>query len=273
MTAEAAEGYDFVNWTESGNVVSSDATYTFTVTADRNLTANFTISTYTITATANPTEGGTATVDNVNPQHGATVTATAIAGPGYHFVNWTENGTEVSTDAVYAFTATGNRYLTANFEILSYEITVSSDPEEAGTVSGGGVYNYGDNVTISFTANPDYVFTGWYVDDELLSDESTYTFMAESDMDIVAKGIPNGVADNITVEASVYPNPTKDNVKIECDGMERVVITSIQGNVVYDNRVMDDNVIINMSGFAQGSYIMNIYAKGGNVTKVVIVGK
>ncbi|MCQ2308237.1 MAG: InlB B-repeat-containing protein [Bacteroidales bacterium] len=273
LYAAAKTGYTFASWTENGNVVSSDATYTFTATADRNLTANFVISTYTITATANPTEGGIATVDNASPQHGATVTATAIAGPGYHFVNWTENGTEVSTDAVYVFTATGDRYLTANFMFLSYEITVSSDPEEAGTVSGGGVYNYGENVTISFTANPGYVFMGWYVDDELLSEESTYTFMAESDMDIVAKGNPDGVADNITVEASVYPNPTRDNIKIECVGMERVVITSIQGKVVYDDRVMNDNVIINMSGFAQGSYIMNIYAKDGNVTKMVTVNK
>lgn len=46
---------------------------------------------------------------------GSLVTATATAAPGYTFVNWTEGGVEVSTEPVYAFTATENRRLTANF--------------------------------------------------------------------------------------------------------------------------------------------------------------
>ena len=34
-------GYKFTNWTEGGSVVSTSATYTFTITGDRNLRANF----------------------------------------------------------------------------------------------------------------------------------------------------------------------------------------------------------------------------------------
>ena len=41
VTATANDGYSFVNWTENGTVVSSDASYTFTVTSDRELVANF----------------------------------------------------------------------------------------------------------------------------------------------------------------------------------------------------------------------------------------
>ena len=41
LTATASEGFTFVNWTENGEVVSTDAEYTFTVTADRSLVANF----------------------------------------------------------------------------------------------------------------------------------------------------------------------------------------------------------------------------------------
>ncbi len=41
VTATANEGYSFVNWTENGTVVSTDASYTFTVTSDRELVANF----------------------------------------------------------------------------------------------------------------------------------------------------------------------------------------------------------------------------------------
>lgn len=41
VKATANEGYTFVRWTENGNQVSTDANYTFTVSSDRTLTANF----------------------------------------------------------------------------------------------------------------------------------------------------------------------------------------------------------------------------------------
>ena len=41
LTATANDGYTFTNWTENDEVVSTDATYTFTVTGDRTLVANF----------------------------------------------------------------------------------------------------------------------------------------------------------------------------------------------------------------------------------------
>ena len=41
IVATSNAGYTFVNWTEDSAVVSTDATYTFSVTADRTLTAHF----------------------------------------------------------------------------------------------------------------------------------------------------------------------------------------------------------------------------------------
>ena len=41
VTATPNEGYLFVNWTEDGDAVSSDANYTFTISSDRELVANF----------------------------------------------------------------------------------------------------------------------------------------------------------------------------------------------------------------------------------------
>ena len=41
VSATPNAGYIFTNWTEKGTVVSTDATYTFSVTADRTLTAHF----------------------------------------------------------------------------------------------------------------------------------------------------------------------------------------------------------------------------------------
>lgn len=54
FTATPKEGYEFVNWTDASNkIVSTDATYTTTVTAAISLTANFKANT-----TVDPTESG-----------------------------------------------------------------------------------------------------------------------------------------------------------------------------------------------------------------------
>ena len=45
VTATANSGYAFTNWTENGSVVSTNASYTFTVTGNRTLVANFTLQT------------------------------------------------------------------------------------------------------------------------------------------------------------------------------------------------------------------------------------
>ena len=73
---------------------------------------------------------------------GTSVTVTAIPATGYQFVNWTENGTQVSTNASYIFTITGNRTLVANF-------TTTGNNNTSVTVSPTSV-QYSDRVT--FTA-------------------------------------------------------------------------------------------------------------------------
>ena len=70
---------------------------------------------FTINATAEPAEGGTIEGADLYFE-GETCTLTATANEGYVFVNWTENGVEVSTDATLSFQVTGERNLVANFE-------------------------------------------------------------------------------------------------------------------------------------------------------------
>ena len=67
-----------------------------------------------IALSCNPEEGGT--VNGAGPYAiGEQCTVKATANPTYTFVNWTENGTQVSTNASYTFTVTGSRSLVANF--------------------------------------------------------------------------------------------------------------------------------------------------------------
>ena len=115
LTATPNSGYSFNNWTRNGNVVSTNATYSFQVTGNASFVANFTQISYTVTATANPTVGGTVSGTGTFNQ-GEQCTVTATANEGYTFANWTENNIQVSTEASYTFEVNANRSLVANFE-------------------------------------------------------------------------------------------------------------------------------------------------------------
>ena len=62
----------------------------------------------------NPTEAGEVSGGGIY-QEGTECTLTATSNTGYTFMNWTENGEIVSTDATYVFFVNANRTLVANF--------------------------------------------------------------------------------------------------------------------------------------------------------------
>ena len=175
LTATPNEGYEFVNWTVNGNAVSTQAVYNFTATADATYVANCALKTYDITAEANPTAGGTVEGAGVY-QHFSTCTLTATAGTGYHFVNWTLGGEEVSTETSISFMVTEARDYIANFELNSYEITATANPEAGGTVEGAVVYNHFSTCTLTATANTGYHFVNWTLGGEVVSNSPTYSF-------------------------------------------------------------------------------------------------
>ncbi len=113
LIATPNAGFAFVNWTENGNVVSTNPNYTFTVTGNRTLVANFATGSL-ITTTSSPLTGGN-TDGGGSFVNGNNVTVQAVASANYTFVNWTENGVPVSATANYTFTAAGDRDLVANF--------------------------------------------------------------------------------------------------------------------------------------------------------------
>ena len=210
----ANEGYRFVSWTENEEVVSTEAEYTFIITSNRDLVANFTLSDYDVIASVNPEDAGIVTGEG-NYIHGDEVTMTAIPNAGYKFINWTENGELVSTDVEYVFEITDDRVLVANFELLTYEVVVSVNIDDAGVVTGAGIYTHGDNVTLTAMPNENYKFVNWTENDVFVSEEQTYVFEISSDRNIVANFISTEGVDDIFVESfSIYPNPANRNNEI-----------------------------------------------------------
>ena len=146
LSAEANTGYTFLKWTENGTQVSTNTNYTFTVTGNRTLVAQFQVHSHTITATANPANGGSVTGGGTY-DYGQTCTVTASPSTGYNFVNWTENGTQVSSSTSYSFTVTSNRTIVANFAVQVTLPTVTTNQvtniTQTTATGGGNVTNQG----------------------------------------------------------------------------------------------------------------------------------
>lgn len=120
VVATPAGGSTFVGWkrgSASGEVVSTQASYTFAVESDITLMAVFeggSVPTYNINASASPADGGSVTGGG-SKQLGSTCTLVATPASGKVFVAWKEANQTVSTSATYTFEVTGNRTLVAVF--------------------------------------------------------------------------------------------------------------------------------------------------------------
>lgn len=182
VAATADTGYTFVNWVQDGQVVSSDPTYTFTVTADSTVKPVFSINSYTISLSSD----GNGSVEGAGDyNYSSTATVTASPNTGYYFVNWTdENGNEVNTSATFSFTVYGASSLKANFALKSYNIDVEAD--DHGSVTGKGIYYYGESITVKAKPETGYHFVNWTIDGNVVSTNANYTFTVSGPADLKA---------------------------------------------------------------------------------------
>jgi len=211
LTASPTAGYAFADWTENGTVVSTDANYTFTVSNTHTFVANFTVNSYSITTSASSTTRGSVTSSGTYT-YGSSCTLMATPSPGYAFVNWTENGSIVSTSASYTFTVNAARTLVANFAEGGYSISISAKPDEGGTVTGGGTYLSGTSQTITAIANTYYGFKNWTdKKGNIVSTSSPFTFTLSKDTTLTANFFKiydfsdgNGLAYKISSPTTAY---------------------------------------------------------------------
>ena len=84
-------------------------------------------------------------------------TLTAIANSGYRFVKWSDEVTDNPRTVV----VTQDSTFTAIFEANSFAITTSVNDDAMGSITEGGEYAYGTEITLTATANSGYRFAQW----------------------------------------------------------------------------------------------------------------
>ena len=65
-------------------------------------------------------------------------------------------------------------------------VTTTANPAEGGTLTGAGVYNNDEEVTLKATPNTGYDFVNWTKGSEVVSNNATYEFKAAGDVELMA---------------------------------------------------------------------------------------
>ncbi|MFZ1290657.1 MAG: T9SS type A sorting domain-containing protein, partial [Melioribacteraceae bacterium] len=278
VQATPTSGWLFVNWTENNVNVSNNSSYSFTANKNRNLIANFSKDVYSISAVPSPIEGGSISGTG-SFYYGQIATLIAAANPGWTFLNWTKNGTIVSTDSSYIFTVNSTESLIANFKLADYLINCSSEPSEAGFTSGCGIARYNQTMIVKAEPNNGWKFLNWTENGDTVSTEIDYEFTVKKSRNIIANfGLVTGIQmdeSNIIPEnfylSNAYPNPFNPETNIKFGLPEQstvnLIIVDVTGRVV---ETVIDNIFlpagnytnhINGSNLASGIYFFVITAQ------------
>ena len=270
LSATANAGYTFQKWTKNGTQVSTDPTYSFTVIESTTFIAHFTMVEYNISVAASPTEGGNV-YGGGTFNYGQTCTVQASTNIGFAFMNWMENGAQVSNQPNYSFTVTGNRDLVAHFIPLSYEITAEADPEIGGIVIGAGTYPASGTATLSAVPNDNYLFQKWTEGNTIVSESDTYTFTVDQSRHLIAHFFHVDGIDEKCEAVVLFPNPASDNFCIKGNDIKHIIIYNSLGQLVEDREVeQQDTVMLNVSNYNTGAYFIRIESGQGIVSKVFV---
>ena len=229
------------------------------------------------------------------------VTFTAIKQYGqYHFVNWTDRGGKVVSDKM---DLTVNR-ATDQFYRANYErrVPILNVPDTIKVGYSGGVYTV--NVENIGSGN---IEMDWYVSDSLSSwvhlngesegiDDGAFSFEYDTnesgiyrldsleifapETDVMSKMIYIAQVDDFNsgikqVETPnekirLFPNPAREYVTIEGEGILSVRLFSLAGREIYHKVGGDNHITIDISNLPNGMYICAVKTKKGLICEKVL---
>ena len=229
-------GCEFLMWNDS----ITDNPRDIVVTQDSTFVAYFSQIDYTITTEVEPLNSGTVTGDGVY-HYGDTITLEATANPGFVFEHWNDTVTDNPRDVI----VTSDQTFTAYFGIQQCLVTTEVTPEGAGTVTGGGTYDYGETITLTAQNNTGYVFNMW--DDGEITNPRTVVVEGDTTFTAVFK-------------------PLQYEITTECDPVE--------GGTVSGAGTYDYNSIATLTATPNENYIFLCWSDGiaSNPRNVTVTG-
>jgi len=195
LTAIAAQGYGFSNWTGDASGTSKEVT--ITMNSDKSVTANFYKKEpepveYTLTTEVARGQGSI-TPSGGKYEKGETVTLKAEPDEGYDFHSW--SGDISGSENPKAVTMNADKHIVASFDRVGPEMVtlhMHANPTVGGSVQitgevlpkGPAAFKKGTTVTVKARPNRGYKFTHWSGDAS--GREKSISVLMNSDKSITA---------------------------------------------------------------------------------------
>ena len=188
LTVTSNEVYRFVGWYLGGELVSSGESYSFEMPeGDVTLEAKF-IKLYNINVNKNYPDSPEATYPN-SAFEGKRVTVLAGESTKYYrFDGWYIDGELVSDEREYRFDMPSSDVTLEARYIKLYRVETSIDRDGTLTDRIDATYAPGEVVSVEAFGYEGYRFIGWYMGDELVSSNITYSFaMTDGNVTLVER--------------------------------------------------------------------------------------
>jgi uncharacterized repeat protein (TIGR02543 family) len=144
ISATANPGYTFSGWSGVGVTDTNAVSTTVSMTADRSVSASFTLNNHTLSVTVGT--GGTVSGGG-SYGYGTSANITATPDTGYSFSGWSGAGVTDSSAATTTVNMTADRSVSASFTLNNHTLSVTAGT--GGTVSGGGSYGLWNDLPVS----------------------------------------------------------------------------------------------------------------------------
>ena len=191
ITANIGYGYVFNGWlSEDGNLLSTEANYSFTM-PNHNVKIHASVSEIRYEVILNPNKGEVEE-ESVYVAYLKNYTLPIPTRTGCNFVGWFYNDTQITDEfgaSITIYNYEDSIELLAKWNgVVEYTLTISKNNNN-GTVNIDTYSAYtGEVVNLIAQPNKGYVFEGWYINDSLLSNDSSYDYiMSNCDVTITAK--------------------------------------------------------------------------------------
>ena len=219
LTPVAESGYEFLAWTGDDAAKMSGDVFTFPTNGTHNTTYNVqaTFQAITYYLTYNGLEGAT---NNSNPDTYTIETATfALANPGtrdgYTFTGWTIGGTPVTQITAGS---TGDKTITANWQVNSHAVAVVSNDVNYGTVSADAISNVKDGMAITVSENT-LTLNGTTVTATAQAEDDLFTYAFDGWTDNAGNALPSTVSGELTIRAN-FTRSTKTSITLNESGTD-----------------------------------------------------
>ncbi len=201
----------------------------------------------------------------------------ALPRYGYKFTHWHDGDTSNPRQVL----VTCDTVFTAHFsEATYYQLSVMTNNENWGTVSGAGSYPEGTEVRIEARAAEGASFVCW--DDSVWTNPRQVRVTCDTAFTALFQKAPAGITtpSETSVGFELVPNPTRDWVELRIADFENprynyrdasVVVLDIAGHEVMRRKVTAPKMRLDLKGLPAGAYFVTVVTPQGSHTEKLFV--